>query len=90
MDYSIDREVFNINVLDMCLPVEKVKTIITSPPYMKSLTYARDNRLRLWFLGIKDWRLLDKLISPNKNYFSDVMDNCLFKWSNVQDNIPTS
>jgi hypothetical protein len=32
-----------------------VDAIITSPPYMNALDYARDNRLRLWFLGIDDY-----------------------------------
>ena len=33
---------------------------ITSPPYMNNLSYGRDNRLRLWFLGVNDWRHYDK------------------------------
>ena len=30
-----------------------VKAVITSPPYMNSLDYVRDNRLRLWFIEKK-------------------------------------
>ena len=31
---------------------DSIDAIITSPPYMDALDYARDNRLRLWFLGV--------------------------------------
>ena len=34
------------------LEPESIDAVITSPPYMNTLDYARDNRLRLWFLGI--------------------------------------
>lgn len=34
--------------------------IITSPPYMDRLSYARDNRLRLWFLGYPDHNKLER------------------------------
>ena len=30
--------------------VRRINAVITSPPYMNELEYARDNRLRLWFL----------------------------------------
>jgi DNA modification methylase len=45
----------------MNLPIddEVVDTIISSPPYFGALDYARDNRLRLWFLGCEDWKELD-------------------------------
>lgn len=36
----------------LSLEPESVDAIITSPPYMNALDYARDNRLRLWFLGV--------------------------------------
>ena len=31
--------------------VDRIKLLITSPPYMRTHTYAYDNRIRLWFLG---------------------------------------
>ncbi len=31
--------------------IGKVDTILTSPPYLNAQTYAKDNWLRLWFLG---------------------------------------
>lgn len=38
------------------LPPASVDAVITSPPYMDALDYARDNRLRMWLLGIDDYR----------------------------------
>jgi DNA modification methylase len=37
-----------------------IDTIITSPPYMNALDYARDNRLRLWFLGVNDYKEIER------------------------------
>jgi hypothetical protein len=51
---------------------------------MKSLTYARDNRLRLWFLGEKEWRNLDSKISPKQSEFTTLMTRCFDKWSIIQ------
>ena len=53
LDFSKERKVYFRNALNY---LEKQNiAIISSPPYMKSLTYARDNRLRLWFLGYSEW-----------------------------------
>jgi len=51
---------------------------------MKSLTYARDNRLRLWFLGHPNWEQLDKRISVAKSEFSSLMKNCFKSWAGFQ------
>jgi DNA modification methylase len=40
------------------MPPSTVDAVITSPPYMNALDYARDNRLRLWFLGVPDYRTI--------------------------------
>ena len=60
-----------------------VSAIITSPPYMNSLSYARDNRLRLWFLGVADHRELERAISPGKTEFLSMMRSLLPKWSGL-------
>ncbi|MDR2861508.1 MAG: site-specific DNA-methyltransferase [Syntrophobacterales bacterium] len=83
VDFSCEREILNINALDIKNTTHNI-TIITSPPYMKSLTYARDNRMRLWFLGCSDWEGLDQKISMGKEAFSELMDGCFCKWSNMQ------
>ena len=84
LDYNIERIVYNRNSSTMKLSGLELGTIITSPPYMRSLTYARDNRLRLWFLGEENWEALDKQISPSKNDYSKMMSACFRKWANYQ------
>jgi hypothetical protein len=64
-------------------PSEKVDAIITSPPYMRQLDYGRDNRLRLWFLGVEDSHALDVRISPRKDVFLKLMADCFKKWQTV-------
>ena len=65
------------------VPDQKVHAIITSPPYMRQLDYGRDNRLRLWFLGVEDWKALDHAISPPEVNFISLMKTCLKLWQNV-------
>ncbi|MBQ3570048.1 MAG: hypothetical protein IJA20_05145 [Methanocorpusculum sp.] len=84
LDYSLDREVYCSDAVDIDLKYKRIATIITSPPYMKALTYGRDNRLRLWFLGVNNWKDLDKKISPSKNNFISMMSTCVNKWSSFQ------
>jgi len=61
----------------------RVSAVITSPPYMNSLSYARDNRLRLWFLGVADARSLEPTISPRKVPFLAMMRSLLPQWSEL-------
>jgi len=84
LDYDIERQIYKIDATKINLAEKSVDTIITSPPYMKALTYARDNRLRLWFLGESDWQNLDKKISPEKTLFYVEMEKCFKKWNNIQ------
>ena len=84
VDYNLQRVVYNKNAATMRLHALEPGTIITSPPYMRSLTYARDNRLRLWFLGVDDWESLDRVISPSKEDYSTMMSNCFRKWARYQ------
>ncbi len=65
------------------IPEQKVNEIITSPPYMRQLSYGRDNRLRLWFLGLKDWKQLDNQISPSENDFITHCKACFKIWHKV-------
>lgn len=84
LDFSIEREVYKKDATKIRLPEKTIETIITSPPYMKSLTYARDNRLRLWFLGVEDWKNLDKKISPERDLFYKEMKCCFKNWYKMQ------
>ena len=82
LDFGLGRECYTFNAENF-VPERKVNAIITSPPYMRQLDYGRDNRLRLWFLGIPDWRLLDHIISPSKTGFLKLFRNCLKLWRNI-------
>jgi len=84
LDFSIKRKTYHMDAPKFGNDMLKDSIIITSPPYMKSLTYARDNRLRLWFLGHPDWEQLDKRISLNKAAFSNLMTDCFGVWSAAQ------
>lgn len=52
--------VFQKSALHCYLPPASVDAVITSPPYMNALDYARDNRLRLWFLGVDDYTQIER------------------------------
>ena len=84
LDFARVREVHNKDSSRMHLSDIPSGTIITSPPYMRSLTYARDNRLRLWFLGVRDCDALDKVVSPCATDFIAMMSRCIHKWANYQ------
>jgi hypothetical protein len=61
------------------LPIEnsQVDAIISSPPYFDALDYGRDNRLRLWFLGIHDYRLLNGSLITRRSSYTEEMATCL-------------
>lgn len=78
-DESIKREIWQghtPNVLETKIEEYSVDTIITSPPYMNKLDYGRDNRLRLFFLGVNDYSELDGSAETEKAY-RDFMDRFL-------------
>ena len=68
---------------DKLIPSRDVDAILTSPPYMRQLDYGRDNRLRLWFLGCKDWKSLDRIASPREEEFLLLMTRCFDHWRSV-------
>ena len=82
LDFSITRHSFLKDAAKLIPPV-RVDAIITSPPYMRRLDYGRDNRLRLWFLGISDWKRLDKRVSPREKDFVSLLRRCFVLWKDV-------
>ncbi len=70
-------KVWQTNSMDLPIENETVDTIISSPPYFGALDYARDNRLRLWFLGCEDWKELDASLTANRKVYIPQMKNCL-------------
>lgn len=55
----------------MCLPLkdESVDAIISSPPYYGALDYGRDNRLRLWFLGLGNYKALERRLTSEDSVY---------------------
>jgi len=76
--YNNDASILRLNT--------QVDAIISSPPYMRQLDYARDNRLRLWFLSISDYKTLDTKISPKEDDFLSIMRKCLINWKLILKN----
>ena len=77
IDPEIPRECKLKNAANLDLPKESIDVVITSPPYMNTLDYARDNRLRLWFLGTTKYSRYDKRIPNNSQRFLNLMEQCL-------------
>lgn len=75
-NYSLMRECYLKSATDFKDKEVEIDSIITSPPYMNNLDYARDNRLRLWFLGIENFKPLDESIK-NENLFSQLVTKTL-------------
>jgi hypothetical protein len=48
---------------------DKFNCLITSPPYMNTLDYGRDNRLRLWFINSKKISPVDNPMTNDKKSF---------------------
>jgi hypothetical protein len=82
LDYEINRTCFQASA-HLLKPERQVDAIITSPPYMRQLDYGRDNRLRLWFLGVPDSHALDQEISPRKDAFLKLMGQCFKAWKSI-------
>ena len=71
-DYNLTRKCYHLDAMKVPLPEHSIDAVITSPPYMDNLDYYRDNRLRLWFLGIHDYHSLQSE-SPRPGAFNEFM-----------------
>lgn len=72
-----DYDIYMVNSRELPVGSESVDLILSSPPYFGALDYARDNRLRLWFLGEKDWKSLDKRLTSNNKVYIPQMEECV-------------
>jgi SAM-dependent methyltransferase len=72
-----EYQVLSVNSMDLPLAEGDIDAIISSPPYFGALDYARDNRLRLWFLGCDNWKELDKNLTANNKVYKTQMTVCL-------------
>lgn len=82
LDFSRKRVVHNKDASKV-ISRRKVDAIITSPPYMGQLDYARDNRLRLFLMGVNEWGELNKVISPSAARFVEQFSICLNSWRKI-------
>jgi hypothetical protein len=79
LDFELMRQCYSRSAAHFA-PPRQVDVILTSPPYMRQLDYGRDNRLRLWFLGCRDWAVLDGTVSPREREFLRLMGRCFRRW----------
>ncbi len=70
-------QVWQTNSMNLPVKEESVDVIISSPPYFGALDYARDNRLRLWFLGCENWKELDSSLTSSSKVYLSQMAVCL-------------
>lgn len=70
-------KVWQENSMHLPMKGNSVDAIISSPPYYGALDYARDNRLRLWFLGCHDWKSLESRLTANSKVYEAQMEICL-------------
>lgn len=82
-DYRLNRQIGLRGAERPPTTRRMIDCIITSPPYMSELDYARDNRLRLWFCGVDDWKTLDNLISPGREPFLRLISRCIASWEKL-------
>ncbi len=71
------RRVFQENAMSLPLRSREIDAIISSPPYFGALDYGRDNRLRLWFLGVEDYKVLDRMLTADDGVYLPQMKECL-------------
>ena len=76
-DNTLRRVCFQKNAEELVLKDNSIDAIISSPPYMNALDYARDNRLRLWFLGEKNYEKYDTKSPRNIEDFKILMKNVM-------------
>ncbi len=76
-------QVFQTNSINLPIENKNIDVIISSPPYFGALDYARDNRLRLWFLGCEDWKELDASLTANNKVYLPQMSECLKEMNRV-------
>jgi hypothetical protein len=72
-----DYEVTQRSACNLSFPDNSTDLILTSPPYYDALDYARDNRLRLWFLQQRDWRELKRRLTTSNSSYEYQMQQCL-------------
>ena len=86
MNGNVQRTCSHKHAARLDLPDSSIDAIITSPPYMNALDYGRDNRLRLWFLGVNNYAEIDRQMPRNVQQFESLMRACLENFHRVLKN----
>ncbi len=68
-DAGLRSAVLQENAASLSLESDSVDAIVSSPPYYGALDYGRDNRLRLWFLGIPDYKEVEARLTSNEKVY---------------------
>jgi DNA modification methylase len=66
---DLRRLVLRKNAASLPLRTASVDSVVSSPPYYGALDYGRDNRLRLWFLGIPDYKTIETKLTSNAKVY---------------------
>ena len=80
---ALDYRVWQTDAAGLSIDDGAVDTIISSPPYFGALDYARDNRMRLWFLGCEDWKALDAALTASKKVYVPQMTAAIQEMARV-------
>lgn len=73
IDPKLQKKCYQENAECLSLRENSINAVISSPPYMNTLDYGRDNRLRLWFLGIENFKKFDRVSPKNLMEFQKLM-----------------
>lgn len=76
-DAKLRRIVYQENAMSLPCKDNSVDAIISSPPYYGALDYGRDNRLRLWFLGVSDYRTIEAGLTSNERVYVPQMTHAV-------------
>lgn len=76
-DPTLIKKCFQGDAAELKLSDNSIDAVITSPPYMNTLDYGRDNRLRLWFLGIEDYKYYDNRNPSSIQNFEFLLERTL-------------
>jgi len=68
-DTRLHWRVLQENAMHLSIPGGSVDAIVSSPPYFGALDYGRDNRLRLWFLGVEDYKTVEAELTSNDRVY---------------------
>lgn len=76
-------QVWQTNSMHLPITDASVDAVISRPPHPGAFEYARDQRLRLWFLGCENWKALHRNLISSPQVFFEQMFTCLQELARV-------